>query len=126
VRVRNTLVLIRRKKSNAHDSYTVISDHFPHLLHAYHGVSVGGGLTFLSFCPVEIACHYCSGSIPSPQWYCRHFRSHYPLSTLRRIMWNQSTALMDMAMVLCQTGVPCESKIPLKQKVETGDFNEIA
>ena len=126
VRVRNTLVSIRRTESNAHASYHVISDHFPRLLHAYHGVSVGGGLTFPPFCPVEIACHHCSGSIPFPQRYCRHFRSHYLLSTLRSAMWHQSTALMDMAVVLCQTGVPCESKIPSKQEVETGDFNEIA
>ena len=27
---------------------------------------------------------------------------------------------------LCQTGVPCESKIPAKQEVETDDFNETA
>ncbi len=46
----------------------------------------GGGLTFPPFCPVEIACHHCRVSIPFPQWYCRHFRSHYLLSTLRRTM----------------------------------------
>lgn len=42
VRVRNTLVSIRRKKSNAHASCPLISDHFPRLFHPYHGGTVGG------------------------------------------------------------------------------------
>ena len=50
------------------------------------GLWGGGGLTFPPYCPVEIACHHCRVSIPFPQWYCRHFRSHYLLSTLRRTM----------------------------------------